>query len=127
LQSLNHKKVKTVSLLFLLTFLFLASGCSKKNDNPVSSGTTSSNDISIQDMAFSPSNMDVAVGTTIKWTNKDAITHTVTSGSPGSASGIFDSGNISQNGNFSFTFSQAGTFSYCCKIHPMMIGTITVK
>lgn len=122
-------KLKTASLLPLIFFLVLSQGCSKKNDtgNPVSSVPTSSNEILIQDMAFSPADITVAVGTTVTWMNKDAVGHTVTSGAPGAPSGEFDSGNISQNGNFPFTFSQAGTFKYFCKIHPLMLGTITVK
>ena len=122
-------KTKIALLLFTLLILVLYQGCSKKSDsnNPVSSGTSSSNEILIQGMAFSPADITVSVGTTITWTNKDAVAHTVTSGVPGSISGQFDSGNISQNGNFKFTFSQTGTFKYFCKIHTSMTGTITVQ
>jgi len=96
-------KVIIASLLPLIFFLVLYSGCSKKNDsNPVST-TPSSNEIIIQGMAFSPAEMSVAVGTTVTWTNKDAVAHTVTSGAPGAVSGQFDSGNISPNGNFTFS------------------------
>lgn len=120
-------KLKITYVLSFVFFLLMLQGCSKKNDNPVSTQQPSSNNISIQDFAFSPTDLTVAVGTTITWTNKDGVAHTVTSGTPGSPSGTFDSGNISQNGTFSFKFNQAGTFKYFCRIHTMMTGVVTVQ
>jgi plastocyanin len=61
------------------------------------------------------------VGTTVKWTNKDNVPHTVTS-----ATGDWDSGQLSNGQSFSHTFTQAGTFAYQCTVHPTMKGTITV-
>jgi plastocyanin len=71
--------------------------------------------------AFSPDAVDVAVGTTVTWTNTDSITHTSTSNGAG-----WDSGAIAPRAQFSFTFQNAGTFPYHCAIHPGMVGTITV-
>lgn len=112
----------------LLSVLFVSSGCNKNNysTNPISK-TPGSNDIFMQGMTFSPANKTISIGTTIKWTNQDSYTHTVTSGTPGSPSGLFDSGNLGPNGTFSFKFSQAGTFRFYCKIHSSMTGTITVQ
>lgn len=75
--------------------------------------------VEISGFAFSPSNLAVAKGTTVTWTNKDSVGHTVTSGS-------FDSGTVPNGGTFSFTFTQDGTYGYHCSIHPSMTGTITV-
>jgi plastocyanin len=50
------------------------------------------------------------------------VTHTLTADQ-----GAFDSNNLSPGNAFSFTFSQAGTYTYHCKIHPSMMGTILVK
>jgi plastocyanin len=33
---------------------------------------------------------------------------------------------VQAGGRFSFTFQNAGTFTYRCTIHPGMIGTVTV-
>lgn len=71
--------------------------------------------------AFSPDAVDVAVGTTVTWTNNDSITHTSTSDGAG-----WDSGAIAPRAQFSRTFQNAGTFPYHCSIHPGMVGTITV-
>ncbi len=116
-----------VLLVFLFALISVIPGCSKNDmsTNPVSK--TSGNDISIQGMAFSTTNKTISVGTTIKWTNNDAVTHTVTSGVPGNPTGVFDSGNIAPGGTFSYTFNQAGTYNYYCKIHTSMRATITVQ
>jgi plastocyanin len=88
----------------------------------VANAVPTSTSISISGMAFIPQTITVPVNTTIKWTNNDAITHTVTSDT-----GLFDSGNISNGGTFSYTFTTVGSFSYHCTIHPMMTATITVQ
>lgn len=120
----------SVSVLFILIVISISliSGCSKNDmTTNTTGGTQGANEIFIQGMAFSPSNKTISIGTTLKWTNKDGVNHTVTSGIPGAPSGLFDSGNLSSNGTFSFTFSQVGTFKFYCKIHSSMTGTITVQ
>lgn len=116
----------------LLFLIFYNYGCSKSdyssnayNNKPAP--TAGSNEILIQGMTFVSGNKTISVGTTIKWTNMDNIAHTVTSGVPGSPSGVFDSGNINSQGTFSYTFNQVGEFNYFCKIHTSMTGTITVQ
>ncbi|MCH7668997.1 MAG: multicopper oxidase domain-containing protein [Acidobacteria bacterium] len=82
------------------------------------------------DNAYNPLHVTVKVGTTIRWTNDDAIPHTVTSGtsdgSTGSSDGRFDSGFLNLGDTFSHTFTDVGEFSYFCLPHPWMIGTVTV-
>jgi plastocyanin len=80
------------------------------------------NEVWIQGMAFVPATITVAAGTTITWTNKDGIAHTVTSNT-----GVFDSGSVADNGTFSFQFNNVGTFEYHCSIHTSMTGTVTVQ
>jgi len=48
-------------------------------------------------------------------------THTVTADG-----GLFNSGNLSTGQSFSFTFVSRGTFTYHCRIHPSMTGTVSV-
>jgi plastocyanin len=81
-----------------------------------------SNNVYLQNIAFSPATITVAVNTTVIWTNKDGVSHTVTSDNSS-----FDSGIIANNGTFSHQFTIAGTFPYHCKIHSMMIGGVIVK
>jgi plastocyanin len=72
--------------------------------------------------AYAPNPIAVAVGGTVTWTNNDSTTHTSTGNG-----GTWDSGAIAPGGNFSRTFSSAGTFPYHCTFHPGMVGTVTVQ
>lgn len=57
------------------------------------------------------------LGTTACETNTDS-----------SSEKLFESGNISPGGTFSYSFSEEGTFDYFCRIHaPNMQGTVTVS
>ncbi len=111
---------KSKSIVFLLLSIFLFGGCSKKNDVPGGPGT---NEVWMQNTAFKPSNKTIVKETTITWTNKDSYNHTVTS----STAGIFDSGELGQNQTFSYAFNTVGTFSYYCKDHSGMTGTMVVQ
>jgi plastocyanin len=73
-------------------------------------------------MSFVPSSITVAAGTTITWTNKDGIAHTVTSND-----NLFNSGSLGSGKSFSFKFANAGSFGYYCAIHPSMTATVTVN
>ncbi len=63
--------------------------------------------VSIQDLAFVESTVEIPVGTTVTWTNNDATPHTVTS-----TDGVFDSGGLDSGETFSFTFDSPGEFAY---------------
>jgi plastocyanin len=127
---LKKDRYKTLNSIFLAGIFFsvmIFSGCSK-NDNPASTNTNpGTNEVLMQNIAFSPASKTVAVGTTVKWTNKDNTTHDVISGTPGNPSGLFNSGDFGANGEFTFTFNQTGTFPYFCSHHAGMTGTITVQ
>jgi plastocyanin len=65
----------------------------------------------------------VAPGATVKVTNKDSVTHTLTA-----TGGQFNTGDIGAGQTKTFTApSKAGTYSYICNIHQYMKGTIVVK
>ena len=83
------------------------------------------------DKAFLPPMMKVEVGTTVTWTNNDDNLHTVTSGSPNTASAgeVFDSGLtalIMPAKTYSHKFTSIGEFPYFCRVHPTMVGKIIV-
>lgn len=88
-------------------------------------------------LVFRPANATVAVGDTVRWVWQSGG-HSVVSGLPGSADGLFCSPSDSQcpnallsNGGSTYehTFTQAGTFPYYCSVHFVlgMTGTITVR
>jgi plastocyanin len=84
-------------------------------------------DLAAEIAGFTLPSLTVQAGTTITWTNQDGVTHTATSGTPGSPDGVWDSSGLPSGGSFSFTFEQPGEFPYYCRIHSTMRGTITVE
>ncbi|NKQ53485.1 cupredoxin family copper-binding protein [Amycolatopsis sp. K13G38] len=79
--------------------------------------------VEMKGYAFSPSTLQISVGDTVTWTNNDSAPHNVvvTDGPE-----KFSSPLIQQGQTFSHTFTQAGTYSYYCSVHPDMKATITV-
>lgn len=67
----------------------------------------------------------IAVGATVIWTNTGQSPHTVSANDNSFDSGIGTP--LGHNGTFTHTFTTAGDFSYRCKIHPSMQGTIHVS
>ena len=76
---------------------------------------------------FIPADVSINVGETITWSNDDSAAHTVTSGAPGAADGIFDSSLFMADTTFSHTFDEAGEYDYFCLVHPWMIGKVQVN
>src|SRR5689334_14495813 len=79
-------------------------------------------------LKFTPSTVMIQVGDTVRWV-WDANGHSSTSGTPGHPDGMWDSGTQNTGFTFSFTFTNAGTFSYFCTPHGAccgMTGTVTV-
>jgi plastocyanin len=113
-----------LSCLIILTGIpaLVSCGTSSTATIPTTSTPGQSATVTIENIAYSPVDITVSVGTTVTWTNKDPVTHTVTSDT-----GIFDSGDMSQGNTFSYTFNETGTFNYHCKIHSSMHGTVTVE
>ena len=72
---------------------------------------------------FIPANTQITSGTVLTWTNKDYVAHTATSGDGFS----FDTKTILPDQSVSLTFKNKGTFPYFCKIHPWMMGSVTVS
>ncbi len=77
--------------------------------------------VTIQNFAFNPATITVSVGGSVTWTNKDNTGHTVTFDQGGTTSDTIQPGST-----YNQTFQTAGTFTYHCKIHPTMTGTVTV-
>lgn len=66
--------------------------------------------------------LEIVVGTTVVWQNRDPVAHTVIADS-----GLFNSGLIDPTKAWRFTFTTTGTFPYHCMPHPFMKGTIVVR
>jgi plastocyanin len=79
-------------------------------------------EVKIDNFSFGPQAQTVQVGTTVTWTNRDDIPHTVVS-----TDGVFKSKVLDTDETFSYAFAKAGTFAYFCSIHPKMTGKIVVQ
>jgi plastocyanin len=79
-------------------------------------------EVKIDNFSFGPVELTIPVGTTVTWTNRDDIPHTVVS-----TKGVFKSKVLDTDEKFSFTFMKAGSYPYFCSIHPKMTGKIIAK
>ena len=89
---------------------------------PAHSRSPTTMEVKIDNFTFGPAELTVMVGTTITWTNRDDIPHTVVS-----TDKVFKSKVLDTDEKFSFTFSTPGTFPYFCSIHPKMTGKVVVQ
>ena len=87
-------------------------------EQPKAGGTT----VEMANTAFQPQTIDVKVGDTVTFVNKDEIAHTATAGD-----GSFDSKTLEAGASFTFKPTKAGQIAYVCDFHPGMTGTINVS
>ena len=71
-------------------------------------------------MKFIPERVEVAVGETVTFTNRDFVPHTVT------APGI-ESGDLAEGKSWSLVAKEKGEMAYICRLHPVMKGVLVVK
>ena len=77
---------------------------------------------------YTPADIKVKAGDTVKWINVDTAAHTVTGGSPADGpSGVFDSSLVMASAEYAFTFDKAGSYKYFCMVHPWMVGSVSVS
>jgi plastocyanin len=80
------------------------------------------NVVTIDNFVFTPPDLTVPVGTTVKWVNHDDIPHSVVEKTK-----AFRSKALDTDDSYSMTFTSAGAFDYFCGLHPHMVGKIIVK
>jgi plastocyanin len=79
-------------------------------------------EVKIDNFSFGPAALTVAAGTTVTWTNRDDIPHTVVSDDK-----VFKSKVLDTDEKFSYTFNKPGTYPYFCSVHPKMTGKVVVQ
>ncbi len=127
--ALEDGMTRILRFAFITTALTLATSCgSSSSPTSPSTGSNTGTPITIvsgaqllTNTAYSPNPLTINAGTTVTWTNKDSTTHTATSDS-----GVFN-GSVAPNAQFSYTFSNKGTFTYHCTLHPNMVGSVVVQ
>jgi plastocyanin len=78
--------------------------------------------VMIDNFVFGPDKLTVKAGTTVTWTNRDDIPHTVAS-----KDRLFKSKVMDTDESYSFTFATPGEYTYFCSLHPHMTGIIVVE
>ncbi len=99
------------------------SGGSAPTGSSGSSGSSVGTSITIKNFMFMPMSLTVSPGATIKVTNEDSVTHTLSA-----TGGQFNTGNITHEQTKTITAPmKPGTYHYICDIHQYMMGSIIVK
>ena len=124
-----------LSLLLVGASLALAAGCG--GGSGTSTGETTmptttaaaaapavaSARVKMANFAFDPTPVTVKTGGKITWTNNDSAPHTATADDQKS----FDTGTLNTAKSKTITFSKPGTYTYFCRFHPFMHGTVIVR
>ncbi len=92
-------------------------GSSASGATATASGAKS---VDINHFAFHPPTLRIKKGASVAFANSSSVAHTASSGS-------FDTNRIKPGKTKVVQFTQKGTFSYHCKIHPFMKGKIVVE
>ena len=117
-----RRSVSTAVLLVALGLVMAGLGAGTGNFSASAQQKPETTEVKIDNFSFGPVTLTVPVGTTVTWTNRDDIPHTVVS-----TEGAFKSKVLDTDEKFSFTFSKAGSYPYFCSIHPKMTGRVVVQ
>jgi plastocyanin len=87
---------------------------------PPRAHAASTTTVTLKDISFKKSTVEIAKGGSVKWVWKDGDTpHNVTFATKHSKT--------QKSGTYMLKFARAGTFKYHCTIHPGMDGKIVVR
>ena len=78
--------------------------------------------VKIQNFAFVPAEVTVAVGDTVVWSNADFVPHSATAGDS-----TWDSKAIAASDTWRFVARSPGRHEYVCVFHPNMKAAIVVR
>ena len=145
------KWIAPLALTFSVALLGACGGESESGDRPSSTATTVESDanasadteaadatqtpadatVEITEFAYEPKEIRISVGDSVRWTNRDAFLHTVTSGEvdgpENKPDGRFDEDLDDAGSEATVTFDEAGTFTYFCEQHNAMDGVVIVE
>lgn len=90
-----------------------------QNPAPTSPNTVNAN----PGLAYNPTSLTVAPGTSVTFNFNGSIGHSVTFSTSGAPADI----PVTSNATVTRVFPTTGTFSYHCTVHPNMTGVIVVQ
>lgn len=77
--------------------------------------------VNIRSTGFSPKNVTIAGGDTVRWKNLDTVRHQVVANN-----GAFASGQLPHNGIYAKRIDVPGTYRYHDALHPALTGSVKV-
>jgi len=117
-----RKTLWIFALLALITAVLAITMASQSVPAATAGEPAAANAVKIDNFTFSPATLTVVPGTTVRWTNKDDVPHTVVSSDK-----AFKSNTLDTDQEFTYTFTKPGTYSYFCSLHPKMTAAVVVK
>ena len=102
-----------MKLLFVAALACLAGLAPRKPPAPV---------VRIEQFAFKPGELRVAVGDTVEWTNADILPHLVAADSAS-----WKSRELAPGQHYRWVATARGRFPYHCAAHPTMHGLVIVN
>ncbi|QNG17849.1 copper-binding protein [Rhodococcus triatomae] len=112
---------KLLALLVASLAAFTVSACSGADASSAEPAVV----VEVKNMAYSPATVTIEKGQTVQWQFDDSgLPHDVVGDG---ALGETLRSELLTEGTYSYTFEEAGTFSYHCTPHPAMVGTVIVQ
>lgn len=84
-------------------------------------------EVKIAKMKFQTPELKVKSGSTVTWTNTEALPHNVHFKAGAGVEKDVEGPMLRANETYSVKFSTPGTYSYICTPHPFMKGKVTVE
>jgi len=124
---------RILTILLLLSLALLVVSCATETVEETATETqeveesdaavvvAGSTQVVIENSQFMPTDLEVKVGTTVEWVNKDSVDHTVTL-----ENGDFDT-ELIVGATTTVTFNEVGEYRYFCQYHPGMQGSVIVS
>ncbi len=109
----------------LLMGVMLASGCTQQSGGapqpaapvPATGGEL----VEVEHTKFTPSTLTIQKGTTLTWKNMNSMNHPVAS------EGLFGSGKLGLNQEYSYTFNEVGTFTIVNTAHSATMKVVVTE
>lgn len=115
--------VPTLGALAIAGLVGGCGGAGEPSKAPSASPPSATVDVSIENIEFAPMRVTVRVGQRVRWTNADAVAHTVAANDGAE----FSSRALRSGDTFAFVPTRPGTVNYFCTIHQGQVGTLVVR
>jgi plastocyanin len=105
--------------LFAVVGLGLSVACSEGEDLSAVTPVTGVTEVTVNNMKYTPSVIEVSAGTTVTWSFEDGDT-------PHDVKGDGFKSEVMRQGTFTHTFATPGSYDYKCSLHSQMTGRVIV-